>query len=712
MMAFIRPLILAVGILAFLGSSTQMLAQVPSHRTCGTTLADSVRRANNPQLGSQEAFEAWLQRAMTTTDFLGRAVTTIPVIVHVVHDGEPAGIGNNISIEQIRSQIDVLNEDFRRKAGTPGGNSHPDGADTEIEFCLATIDTAGQPLVVPGVHRIDRNTMGWNPPPYSMSYADQVIKPQSIWEPHDYLNIWVMPLSSGLLGFAQTPDASTLADIPNIGGGAGADGVVIRPTSFGRVGNVNAPYNQGRTTTHELGHWLGLIHVSGDGNCSFDDGCDDTPVTGGQNYGCPAGAISCGQPSMIENYMEYTDDACMNVFTQCQKVRMLTVLANSPRRKSLATSNACSQEVPPAAWFSASSKMLCAGQSIQLFDQSSNTPTGWTWTFPGGNPASSNVQNPVVQYSQPGVYEVSLSVVNSYGSTTLSRQGYVTVNASGPSGLFFEDFEGGIPSTWEIVNPDQGITWNTREVEGHPGGDLAAFVNCYLYASLDERDALISPSIDLSVYSGVFLSFDHAYRRYADGSSTPSDDSLLVYASTDGGQTFPFLLAALGENGGFEFATNTDTIGLFVPQREEDWCFAGPQTNCQTIDLSAFDGESDLRIKFEVVNDYGNAIYLDNVLLAGICSVTPVDRPLSAVGLTLFPNPARDQLTVEVSSRKSGGGSLSLQNALGQVMMSRKVRMTPGKQSWNLDVRSLPAGIYVLAWEAGGERLFRQVLLE
>lgn len=685
------------------------IAQPASGRTCGTPLADSLRRAEHPEAGSREEFEAWLARMMATSPSSFRSVVTLPVVVHVIHNGEAIGSGNNISFAQIQSQMEVLNEDFRRLPGTPGFNNHPSGADTEIEFCLATLDPAGQPLVEVGVHRVNRSDFAWNAPPYSMNYAKQTILPATQWDPDQYLNIWVMPLTSGLLGFAQTPDASTLNDLPVVGGGASTDGVVIRPTSFGRVGNVNPPFHKGRTLTHELGHWLGLIHTSGDGNCSADDGCSDTPPTDGQHYGCPAGTISCGQASMIENYLEYTDDACMNTFTICQKTRMLTVLEHSPRRGSLALSTKCSREVPPAAYFQADLLTLCEGQLVSFTDLSPNQPSSWSWSFPGGQPATSADQNPQVKYSQAGIYDVSLTVSNAFGSTQRTVQQMIVVNESGPSAFFLETFESGIPATWTIDNPDQQQTWTVREVEGQPGGTQAAWVNCYQYPQRDARDRLTTPALDLSGYTSVQLSFEHAYRRYADG-TTVSDDSLLVWASTDNGATFPFLLAALGEAGGGEFATGPDTVGFFIPKRPSDWCFHAPPANCQTISLASFEGESAVRIAFEVVNDYGNAIYLDNVTLTGVCAITSVEEAQFSQRWQLYPNPAGDYL--EVEGRELGGENILIEvlDSQGRVVSRIEKRATSGELRATFDTSNWAPGVYVVMCRSGAQLAVNRVI--
>jgi hypothetical protein len=267
----------------------------------------------------------------------------IPVIVHVVHNGEDVGEGANISFEQVKSQIEVLNEDFRRMQNTNGYVANGLGIDTQIEFFLAETGLDGEKLSEPGIHRVNGGVAEWPKGPIA-NPIDRLLKPKTIWNPQKYFNIWTVNFGGfvgrNLLGYAQFPSESGLDGLNEDEGSEYTDGVVIGYKYFGSSEKgdfpvLSAPYNLGRTTTHEVGHWLGLRHIWGDGNCLDDDYCLDTPTSSEPTYGCPDSKFTCGSLDMIENYMDYTDDACLNTFTPEQKNRMLTVLKTSPRRKEL-----------------------------------------------------------------------------------------------------------------------------------------------------------------------------------------------------------------------------------------------------------------------------------------------------------------------------------------------------------------------------------------
>jgi hypothetical protein len=330
---------------------------------CGTVEAEEELRNLFPKRESIEDFEKWLAPNVLTYKAQKsgvRSVQVLPIVFHIIHNGENVGSGANISSDLVYHQIKQLNFDFRKVAGTSGDNNNAVGADTEIEFCPATFDPDGNLMAVPGINRINRNDMGWTAPPYTRPYVQSSIKPDSQWDPNRYINIWVVQLSGTLLGYAQFPNSSGLDGLDANNGIASTDGVVIIPSSVGSTEFRNpngGVYDSGRTLTHELGHFFGLRHIWGDGAgcsdgsastncaCSLDDFCDDTPNAGRANYGCP-NAETCGSVDMKENYMDYTNDACMNIFTEDQKVRMKVVMSLSPRRSQLLSSSECNGNYP------------------------------------------------------------------------------------------------------------------------------------------------------------------------------------------------------------------------------------------------------------------------------------------------------------------------------------------------------------------------------
>ncbi len=312
---------------------------------CASTGYEKFLQDKYPDRMSDDQFEAWLKPLIENAKqnkSQNGGVITIPVVVHVIHAGQAYGVAPNITDTQVASQITVMNNDFRKLAGTPGFNSNPVGADIMIQFALAKVDPNGNPTN--GINRVNLCYASW-----TQAGVNSYVKPRTIWDPTKYMNMWSVQFggsSSNLLGYAQFPSNSGLPGINTNGGLASTDGVVANYATFGSIDYndgtfiLNAPYNKGRTMTHEVGHYLGLRHIWGDATCG-DDFCADTPVHQTANGGCPSHPKpnSCGtSDEMFENYMDYTFDACMNIFTNNQKDRMTAVMNNSPRRVELKTS--------------------------------------------------------------------------------------------------------------------------------------------------------------------------------------------------------------------------------------------------------------------------------------------------------------------------------------------------------------------------------------
>jgi hypothetical protein len=254
------------------------------------------------------------------------ATVIIPVVVHVVYNTA----AQNISDAQVQSQIAVLNEDFRKlnadRTKVPAAFAGL-AADVNVQFVLAKRTPTG--AATNGIDRVQTKTASW-------STNDAVKNAKrggaNAWDATKYLNLWACNLGQGLLGYAQFP-----------GGSASTDGVVILYSAFGSraksAGTYTSTYDLGRTATHEVGHWLNLRHIWGDASCG-NDLVSDTPTQQTSNYGCPAYPhVTCSnQGDMSMNYMDYTDDACMYMFSTGQSTRMNALFAAGGARAGLVTS--------------------------------------------------------------------------------------------------------------------------------------------------------------------------------------------------------------------------------------------------------------------------------------------------------------------------------------------------------------------------------------
>jgi hypothetical protein len=282
---------------------------------------------NDPSLKtSRQAIEDFvfnqkLTQVSSSARIAGLKIITIPVIVHILYHYP----GENISDDLVRSQIAALNRDYRKL--NPDTTKIPAefkslAADCGIEFKLATVDAAGRAST--GI--IHKYT------PVTRWTIDDKIKFSSemgddAWDANSYLNIWVGTID--LNGYSSSP-----------GDPANKDGIVISNAAFGITNSSN--YGKGRTAVHEVGHWLGLRHLWGDANCG-DDGIADTPKQQTFTSGCPSSVrVSCGNGpygDMYMDYMDFTNDDCLVMFTEGQKQKMLTLFEPDGPRNSILSSN-------------------------------------------------------------------------------------------------------------------------------------------------------------------------------------------------------------------------------------------------------------------------------------------------------------------------------------------------------------------------------------
>lgn len=304
-------------ILVFLGTSPY---PIPAQSPCLAGQWAERNAIRFPELAQErQRLQEKIEQAGAQHDAGPRTIVTIPVVVHVLYKEEQ----ENISDEQIFSQFAVLNADFRRlnaNAGTVPPPFAPFAADVEFEFCLAGRDPSGQPSNGITRRQTDWSNIGDLTAPDGrprIHYAD--LGGTDAWDTEHYLNIWIGRIGGGALGSGSFPGTAPPEE----------DGVIIDPRYFGTSGLATAPHHLGRTATHEIGHYFNLYHIwGGDSNsCNDDDDVADTPVQRSAYLGCPTfPQMSCGNSAMFMNYMDYTDDACMSLFTLGQKTRMWTAL--------------------------------------------------------------------------------------------------------------------------------------------------------------------------------------------------------------------------------------------------------------------------------------------------------------------------------------------------------------------------------------------------
>jgi hypothetical protein len=372
-------------------------------RECSTMENLEYRKQQDPQLEARmQQIEDYTRTRIQqgSTESISGNIITIPVVVHVIYNNS----NENISDAQIQSQIDVMNEDFRR-TNADADNTWSQAADTEIQFCLATVDENGNATT--GITRKSSSTSAWGTNDAMKRASSGGVNP---WNASEYLNMWVCNIGGGILGYAQFP-----------GGSAATDGVVMGPQYFGSSAKgtgfyLSAPFDLGRTTTHEIGHYLNLRHIWGDANCG-NDFVSDTPTHQTSNGGCPTGKVSCGSTDMVQNYMDYTNDSCMNLYTAGQKARMRAVLDAGGVRRTLALSDKCGSAPTPT----------CT-DGIQNGDET-GVDCGGSSCAPCSSGCSDNEVTLAITFDNYPE-ETSWSLVTD-GGTTVASGSYSTANADG-----------------------------------------------------------------------------------------------------------------------------------------------------------------------------------------------------------------------------------------------------------------------------------------
>lgn len=616
-------------------------------------------------------------------------VYTIPVVFHVIYNTAY----DNISRAQILDALRILNEDYRRlnaDASATRSIFKSRAADIEVEFALAKIAPDGS--CTDGITR-RQSALSVQADP-----RDQV-KNLVQWDPKKYLNIWVVNSIKSSSGSGLTLGYANFPWMP-----ASKDGIVVRHDALGQTGT--SVYG-GRTLTHEVGHYLGLLHTFQDG-CSQGDGVGDTPPVASASFGCNLNRNSCSNdqpnlPDMIENYMDYSDDVCQNAFTLGQKSVMRTSLQNESSRKTLwtpANLTATGVDNPPCkpeAAFSALQKFTCSGNNLRFIDESENgAPSSWSWTFQSGSPSTSTQAEPVVNFAYPGTYDVSLTVSNSAGSSTVTYKNYVEVKPyySGNRAQWQESFEGpslDIPSVSVVSQSDT----NRFEITGRAAkdGSQSLVLKNHDLDNLNEIDEFISPNIFTKFGENLFLNFDFAF---AARQSTDQDE-LRVLVSEDCGETWTLMKVFI--SGALR------SVAIPITQ---DFVPAANQWKSYSLPLVAYRNSGPILVKFQFVNGGGNNFYLDNINLTA--SNIGLGEEPGLAEISIYPNPNSGSFKIDFGRETRAETNLSLRDLSGKLVHS--VSLPKESLSYQYQNLDLPAGLYLLEVKTGKSSAVHKLVLE
>jgi hypothetical protein len=628
----------------------------------------------------------------------------IPVVIHVLYNTPT----QNISDAQIASQITALNKDYSKtndnfSAATPSAFQALAGA-TSIQFVLAKRDPNGSPTT--GIIRKSTNVVAFNDNDDMKYSAKGGIEG---WDPTQYLNIWVCKLVGSTLGYAYYPGAS--ADI---------DGAVISYECFGTIGTVSPPFHLGRTVTHEIGHYLNLKHIWGDAStqCTGTDFVDDTPQHHAANTGCHTYPYKVcpatgDDGEMYMNYMDYSDDDCMSMFSQGQVNRMMTALTNS--RASLLSSKGglpfdhhndvvitkllnpsnsgetCGDIIPQIEITNIGIDTLKSVNISTTVNKQFISTIQWTGLLPPLEKKTINLsllslnkgQNSLVFYTDSPNHGTDEDLSNDTLKQSIINIGTTTLP-------LLESFEGNTfpPTGWAISNPDNNTTWEQTSSSAYVGSKSMVFKNYNTTGFNGQQDLFISPKFNTKDNSS--LSFYYAYKVY----SNPfiASDTLTISASIDCGQTKKVIYKKGGED--LVVTTPKYTTNFYTPSSKVEW-------KKESISLLDFSNQ-DVVLYFENKTENENNLYIDSIF---IDSSTITDLAAGAINkpISVYPNPTEGLVTVFTNG---GFDLVACYNLMGAAV--GEISATTNETA-TIDLRALPKGIYLVNVKKGDGQFWHKV---
>ena len=542
----------------------------------------------------------------------GEPEKIIPVVFHILHEGGPIGINENISKEQVEDAIRLMNEDFN--GTSPDLNNVIDEfqsiiGNTNLTYKLARIDPNGN--CTEGITRTF-----WEGTGSANDDAKQIV----FWDDASYLNIWVVKSIDSNIG------AAAYTYLPSTGGPNFRHGIIADHEYVGSIGSGSNSNYVRHTLSHECGHFFNLEHTWAEwadvglaSNCNEDDFVSDTPNCIGSYSSCNLASQSCNSLDNVQNIMDYS--SCTAMFTQGQVARMQASLNSGvgdrvdlwQEDNLWATGthpNYQEEECLASIGIYIPNGTVCANNEIQFFNNSYNdgdNPTFY-WSFPGGSPPNSFEENPTVIYNSSGTYNVSLSISTEAGTSYQTINDFITVYDNNPIlSSISESFESNdFPfsdnelSNWEILEQLTENTWNRTELAAS-SGSASMRIRSRFFSGENVHD-LYTPFINLSQFqSPTRLYFDFAYAKR----NNQSDDLLRILVSDDCGLSWTLRKDLTTD----ELVTNGGGFisSVFIPnnnQWEEEY-----------VNLNPWSGNPSVKIKFEFNGENGNYLYIDNVRL-------------------------------------------------------------------------------------------------
>ena len=632
---------------------TGLVHNMNAQRNCGSMDVLNRNIQDNPALlQTRQEIEDFTQKYIDHGGYnsASRSVVTIPVVVHVLYNTS----SQNISDAQVQSQIDILNKDYS-KTNTDIG-SVPSvfsgvAANANIQFCLAKQTPSG--VATSGIVRKSTTVTSFSTDDaakYSAQGGDDA------WSSASYLNLWVCNLGGGLLGYAQFP-----------GGAAATDGVVINYTAFGNIGTAATPYNLGRTATHEVGHWLNLFHIWGDDNgaCTGSDQVGDTPNQGSENYGCPTFPhVSCSNGpngDMFMNYMDYTDDACMFMFSNGQNTRMQALFTTGGSRVSLLNSHGC---VAPTG-----GGTTCAVPSGLGAASITSTTATISWTAVSGA-SSYNVQykpSTATTWTTTTSTTASKSLTGLTASTTYNYQ--VQAVCSGGSSVY---------SSASSFTSSAVTTTCTDAYEPNESRTAAKLI-----AVNTNISGLISTATDKD-----YLKFSNTSAQpniKLTLSNLPADYDLKLYNSAG-------TLLYTSQNGSTTAETikyNSAPVGTYYAYV---YGYGGiyNATNCYTLNASI-----------------GSAAWRE-----AADEITTSDKAAEII-YNIYPNPSSGRFNLMISSAEAMAKvTVKVIDMLGQTVSSQDIEDVQGIRNTDIDMSYAPTGVYHVIISNGTSTEVKRIVIQ